>query len=647
MQSIRSSTAVSIRKRWLAAAAVLLLPFAVIDAQGLREPRSIRQAIAKGTRTQSGQPGPNYWQNSARYSIDITVTPRSRTVQGAETITYYNNSPDTLREIVVRLFMNIHKPGAPRLAGVGAEYLTDGVSVDSFAVNGATTPWQPGSAFTSVPVHLGRALAPHDSLRVAFRWHYMLAKEPAREGMIDSTTAYLAYFYPRVAVYDDYEGWDRTEFTDLQEFYSDFNDYDVTVRVPANYVVWGTGTLTNAAQLLEPEALRRFETSLTSDTTVHIATRQDMLAHRATTQSAENAWHFAAQRIPDVAFGVSDHYDWDAGSAVIDSTTHRRASVQAAYNDTAADFHGMVGMARHSLQFMSHQWPGVPYPFEKSTVFQGGAGMEYPMMVNDESYPDSAFADLVAAHEIAHTWFPFYMGINETRYPFMDEGWATTSEYLIGTVNVGRAGETKIFQNFRVAPWVRDSSPLEELPVITPADVVKAPTYRTNAYGKPALGYLAVKDLLGDSVFRRALHAYMNTWHGRHPTPWDFFATFNTGAGRNLDWFWNNWFFGSGTIDLAVTNVSRAAGGYTVTLENVGGLAAPVDLVLTFADGSTQTVHESIAMWEGNQRRTTVSVPTTKMLRTLQLSGDIWMDANPANDRWPDVHSQSTSGKLQ
>jgi aminopeptidase N len=227
------------------------------------------------------------------------------------------------------------------------------------------------------------------------------------------------------------------------------------------------------------------------------------------------------------------------------------------------------------------------------------------------------------------------MGINETRYPFMDEGWATTTEFLVGRVNMGREGETKIFQNFRVTPWVTDRSPLEEIPVITPEDVLKNPTYRTNAYGKPALGYLAVKDFLGDSVFRRALHGYMEAWHGKHPTPWDFFATMNAASGHDLDWFWSNWFLGPGTIDLAVKYASRVGNGYAIDLENIGGLAAPVDLLLTFGDGSTQRVHETIAMWERNQRRTTVRVPAYKSLRSVQLSADIWMDADPANDRWP------------
>jgi hypothetical protein len=340
------------------------------------------------------------------------MTPSARAVQGTETITYYNNSPDTLREIVVRLFMNVHKPGAPRSAGTSEQYLTDGVSVDSFAVDGAPRQWQQGSAFTSVPVQLGRTLLPHDSVRLAFRWHYTLATEAAREGMIDSTTAYIAYFYPRVAVYDDYDGWDRTEFTDLQEFYSDFNDYNVAVTVPANYVVWGTGTLLNPSEVLQPGVVQKLNQSMTSDQVINIASRADMAAHRVTAQKDRNTWRFRATDIPDMTFNLSDHYVWDGASVVVDDAAQRRASVQSSYNDTAADFHHMVGFGQHALGWLSHNWPGVPYPYEKSTIVQGFAGMEYPMMVNDEPYADTVFSRFVAEHEIAHTYFPFYMGID-------------------------------------------------------------------------------------------------------------------------------------------------------------------------------------------------------------------------------------------
>ncbi|MBB4634344.1 hypothetical protein FHS01_000350 [Longimicrobium terrae] len=623
-------------------AAAALLALAAVPVSGapaaaqqqLYMPRSIRQAFNEGTRSPDGRPGAKYWQNRGRYDITITATPPNRTVRGTQTITYVNNSPDTLPALVFKLFMNIHRPGAPRNGGASEAYLTDGVTIDRFAVNGAHTPWQnnPGY-FTWQPVRLATPLMPHDSVRLSFDWHYDVAREAGREGMLDDSTWFLAYFYPRVAVYDDANGWDTMDFTDQQEFYSDFNDYDVTIRVPANYVVWGTGTLLNPETVLQPEALRRYRTSLTSDSVIHVATPQDLAARRVTLQKT-NDWHFRARDIPDMAFGLSDKYNWDAASVVVDDAARRRASVQAAYHDSAQDFHHMVRFGQHALGWFSRNWPGVPYPYEKSTIFLGTADMEYPMMVNDNTTPDTTFSRFVAEHEIAHTYMPFYMGINETRYGFMDEGWATTFEYLVGIADMGPQRAADFFRRFRVNGWINNPSPEQDLPIITPQDVLTGRAYGNNAYGKPALGYLAMKDMLGDDMFRRALHEFMDRWHGKHPLPWDQFNTFNNVAGRDLNWFWNAWFFTPSYIDLGVASVTPASGGYTVVLNNIGGMPAPVDLVLRYADGTTETRHQTPAIWQANVRQATVTLPTTKPLQSIDLQGGIWMDANRADNTW-------------
>ena len=609
-------------------------PLPQAAATSLYMPRAVRQAYLKGTRSPDGRPGTNYWQNRGRYNIAITALPPDRTVLGSEEITYFNNSPDTIRTPVIRLFLNIHKPSAPRNGRASAAYLTSGVHIDSLAVNGQLTPW-PGSenTFTFQQLRLATPLLPHDSVHLSFKWHYEISVQSGREGMLDSTTYFLAYFYPRVAVYDDYNGWDTMTFTDVQEFYSDFNDYSVAITVPANYVVWGTGTLLNPSEVLQPAALERFNRSFTSDQTINVATRADMAA-KAITRQSMNTWRFRAANVPDMTFNLSDHYVWDGASVVVDDATHRRASAQAAYNDTATDFHHMVQYARYALDWLSHNWPGVPYPYEKTTVVEGFAGMEYPMMVNDESYADTVFSRFVVEHEIAHTYFPFYMGINESRYAMMDEGWATTLEYLIGISRLGKERESAFFDRFRVIGWATNPTPLGDLPIITPADGLSPGAYGDNAYGKSALAYLALKDLLGDATFGTALHAFMERWHGKHPIPWDFFNTVNDVTGRNLNWFWNSWFFSNGYIDLAISTVTHTGGGYAVSIDNIGGMPTPVDLQARYADGSTDVIHETPAIWEANQRRATVSIPTRKSLEALVLNGGIWLDADSANNRW-------------
>lgn len=602
------------------------------DATPLYMPRGVKAAYAKGTRSPDGRPGPAYWQNHARYAIRVSVAPPSRTVRGSADIVYFNQSPDSLRRLVLKLLVNIHKPGAPRINGVPAEYLTQGLEVDRMTINGQPARW-PGNAgtFTNQSVPLPARLAPRDSVRLSLDWHYDVSLAANREGLIDSTTFYLAYFYPRIAVYDDIDGWDQMDFTDQQEFYSDFNDYDVTVSAPAHFVVWGTGTLTNAAAVLAPDANQRFQASLTSDETIRIATLAQMRARTVTAPGPVNQWRFTSQGVPDVAFGVSDHYVWDGASVVIDG---RRVSSQAAYNDTTAEYRYMAQQVRGSLSFLSTQWPGVPYPYEKTTVFQGGADMEYPMMVNDGVFGDTAFAKFVAAHEIAHTWFPFYMGINETRYGFMDEGWATALEYLLNQRDMGPARASGFFQQFRVNGWMRDQTAPADMPIITPGDMMKNAAYGNNAYGKAALGYLALKEMLGDDAFRRGLHGFMDRWHGKHPLPWDMFNSFNDITSQDLNWFWKAWYFDNSYIDVAVRGASRRGRGYGVDLENVGGMPSPVSLELRYADGSADTVRQTSAIWRADLRRTRVDVPTRKTLSEVRVAGGIWMDADTTNNTW-------------
>ncbi|MBF9141826.1 M1 family metallopeptidase [Hymenobacter properus] len=590
-------------------------------------PRDIKAAFAKGTRSPDGRPGPKYWQNRARYDITVQAAPPARDIRGRETITYYNNSPDTLRQVVLRIIQNIHKPGASRDGDASPDYLTSGVVIDTLLVAGQLKP-MPANLGTAPGVRLPRPLAPHDSMKFAVAWHFPISVESGREGMIDPTTYFLAYFYPRIAVYDDYAGWDRLPFVDSKEFYNDFNDYTLRVKAPANYIVWATGTLQNPDQVLQKDAAKRLKQSMTSDKVIHVATAADLAKKNITAQQAMNTWVWTARDISDVTVGLSDHYVWDAASVIVDAKAKRRASMQAAYADSTVDFRESVKNGQFALGWFSNpnNWPGVAYPFPKMTAFQGFADMEYPMMVNDSPQKDPKFAQFVQDHEIAHTWFPFYMGINESRYAYMDEGWATTFERLINTAENGAETADKFYKMFRVSNWINNIATPQDLPIITPSNELKS-GYGNNAYGKPSLSYFALKDMLGDALFKKSLHEYMDRWHGKHPIPWDYFNSMSNASGQDLSWFFNNWFFTNNYIDLAVT-----ASGPTVTVQNIGGFAVPFDMQVEYADGSKATLHQSPAVWQANQKQATITVP--KDVKSVRLDGGIFMDANEKDNAW-------------
>ncbi|MDN3580952.1 M1 family metallopeptidase [Mucilaginibacter flavus] len=597
-----------------------------VNAQDLYKPRDIQKAFDKGTRQADGKPGKNYWQNHGTYNITITALPPDRNIKGTETITYVNNSPDTLKRLNMKLILNIHKPGVARFGDTGPDYLTSGVHFDKFLADGEAVKVNGEGASTNMRVDLSKPLAPHAQVKLDIDWHFQISLQSGREGMIDPTTYYLAYFYPRVSVYDDYNGWDRLPFLDGQEFYNDFNDYTLTVNAPKNYIVWATGTLQNPKEVLQPEYAKRLEKSMTSDSTVHIATAADLAKQKITAQKDQNSWVWKANDISDMAVGISDHYVWDGASAIVDDATHRRASMQAAFQDSAADFHHAVQAGRHSLSWLSHNWPGVPYPFPKMTAFQGFADMEYPMMVNDSHTDDIQFAAFVQDHEIAHTYFPFYMGINESRYAFMDEGWATTFERLIGADEVGQEKADALYKDFRINGYIHDAVTSEDLPIITPSSELRA-GYGNNSYGKPSLSYFALKDMLGDELFKKALHGYMDRWHGKHPIPWDYFNSMNDVSGRNLNWFFNNWFFTNYYIDLSLQKISKASDGYVADIKNVGGFAIPFDVKITYTDGTTETKHQTPAVWERDQKQVSINLKTAKTIKTVTLDGGIFMDA--------------------
>jgi hypothetical protein len=632
-------------------------PWVIANGQpdaGLYVPRDIQQAYAKGTRSPDGRPGPNYWQNHAEHRIRVSLNPPSRRVQGEQEIVYTNHSPDPLTSLVFRLYMNAHQPEAIRDQPGDAKFLTDGITVEAFSIDGKAVAWNdpanplavhnaPGSTIHALT--LAAPIPPKGSVRIRMRWHYDLAADSGwKEGAIDETTYFLAYFFPRVTNYSDYNGWDYSPFTLGREFNNDFADFRVEVDVPRDYVVWATGTLQNPAEVLQPAVQRRLESSFTSDKVVTLAEAADVKAGKVTARGERLTWTWQADHVPDFAIAVGNHYRWDAASTVVDPATGRRASVQAAYADSATDFKPMVEMAQQALTFASTVYPGLPYPYPKTTIVLGNADEEYPMMVNDASnlgnpdaakLPENAYTGFVAAHELLHSWFPFYMGINEKRYPFMDEGWTTAFEYLRNREVLGVPAADAMFKGFRVAGWATPSSSID-LPIITPHDSLWGQTsvFGFNQYGKAALGYLALKDLMGDAAFRTALREFMARWQGKRPLPWDMFNSFNDAGVGNYDWFFRNWFLSYNYSDLAVDVVRSTGGGQAVAVRNPGGMAIPFDLVLDYADGSSERVHRTPAVWQADGRKTELPVAGGKTLRSVTLDTGIFVDANPGDNAW-------------
>jgi len=608
----------------------LMLIGTTISAQELYMPRNIKKAYANGTRDMSGKQGKNYWQNKGVYDVNVKVDPTTKIVSGSETIQYSNNSPDELKVLAIRFVNNVNKPQSGRAGYASKESMTDGLKIKSFFINGEKYNINSDNWSTVEAVKLTKPLASKSKTEIKIDWEYPLAKESGRDGQIDPETFYVAYSFPRVSVYDDYNGWDLLQHNGRQEFYNDFNDYAFAISAPKNFVVWSTGDFQNPEEVLQPEYLKRFKESLKSDKIIHVANADEMKSGKVTKQNEWNIWKFKANDIVDFCFALSNHYVWDASSVQLKT---KRASVQSAYRAGAKDFEQYTDWMRYNLKWFTENWPGVEYPFPTMTAIQGYADMEYPMMINDTSIPDDLQdARLTADHEIAHTYFPFYMGINETRYAYMDEGWATTLEYLIGIDENGKEAADKFMKNFRVKRWINDASTEQDQPIITMSSQLAGAGYGNNAYVKPSLSYLALKDYLGDELFKKALHHYIDNWHGKHPIPWDYFNSMNAGSGKNLNWFFNNWFYTNNYIDLKIGSVTQEKNQLVLTVENVGGFAIPFDVDLTYEDGTTEKGHFTPVVWEKDQKQTNLNIPSKKKIKSINLDGGIFMDYTPEDN---------------
>jgi len=587
-----------------------------------------QKAYQNGTRDKSGAPGKKYWQNSANYNINIDFNPETRLIKGLVDITYFNNSPTALEEIWFKLYPNLYKKGVPRKSKLNERDLGEGVKISSILVDGKAKDTSSliidgTNMHTDIP-----ALASGKSVNFKIAFSYTLNKgSHQRTGQVDDGAHFVAYFFPRVAVYDDVDGWNKIPYSGAEEFYNDFSNFKVAITVPKNHAVWATGDLTNASAVFTKTVADKLAKAEQTENTINVIDSLDLAQNKVTAPNAFNTFKFDAKNVVDFAFATSNHYLWKSNSLVVDPKTKRRTRIDAVFNAKHKDYYEVIDFAHKTVHAMSYKFPKWPFPYNHITVFDGLDQMEYPMMVNDNPTENRFDAITLTDHEIFHTMFPFYMGINETKYGWMDEGWATIGEWLISPMI-----DTTIVDDYGILPTGSSSGNKDDSPIVTPTTELKGSGTFTNSYPKPALGYLFVKDYLGDELFTKALHHYIKNWNGKHPMPHDFFNSMNTGAGKNLDWFWKRWFFEEGVIDMAIKNVAKTDAGYAVVVENKSNKPLPVDLTVTFSDKTTAQLHHTIGVWETGNSTFNAPVSTTKTITKVVLGSTHVPDKNRSDN---------------
>jgi hypothetical protein len=597
-------------------------------------PRNMQKPYDMGTRSWDGRPGPKYWQNRATYNIKASITPKSRLLSGEAIIIYENNSPDTLKMIRLKMAHDRYRKGSLRAYDVTPSDVSDeGVRVTDLRYNGQVVDEKKRTkANTFLDISLkDTPLAPGTKTTLNISWSYTLpaGEDAARECVCDSTTFFVPYWYPQVAVYDDLNGWASHPYNGQQEFYHDFADYDVTITMPAGFQVWATGEWQNAADILTSTYLDRWKKAQTSKDVISIFSEKELQKGGIYKKKAPQSFRFLAKDVPDFAFASSDHYNWDATSVVVDDKTGRRTFVSAAYNTASTDYPQVARIAADGIGLMSNWLPGYPFPYPVMTVFNGNDGMEYPMMCNDVSTaPNSPMT--LTVHEVSHTYFPFMMGINEQNYAWMDEGWAAFFDYLLSdSLSNHTLGGVRPYSN--VAGTENDVPPMVRSSNLSTA-------YRNAAYQRPQNAYFSLLDLLGYDTFHRCMTEYMDRWKGKHPLPFDFFNTWNDVSGQNLDWFWKPWFFEWGYPDLAIAGVmpGNTKNGQSIAIERKGNIPVPLHLEMEYTDGSKETVHHSPAIWRDGKTLFRVNGTTGKTLKSVKMGKKTIPDVDNSNNMWMD-----------
>jgi hypothetical protein len=610
------------------------------------ETNAFAQAVVRGTRTRTGEPGPNYWQQFARYRIDAELVPGTNAINGRETVRYFNRSPDTLRSVWVFLNQNLFAPSSPRTESVP---VTGGMEILRLSVNGQTLARSDtGAAYsidgTRMRIRLPRLLGPRDSVDLDIAWAFQLPPDGAPRSGATGDVVMVAYWYPQIAVYDDVTGWQIDPYLGNAEFYMGYADYDVNISLPQGWLVGATGELTNANEVLSQQTRDRLAEARRSANVVRVVREQDRGAGRgkATNTGFDGVltWRFRARNVRDFDWAASSKYLWDATVAVVgdrerdgrpDTTainTFYRPETRAWAWDKSAEFE------RSAVEFLSkYLWP---YPWPQMTAIDGPvscSGMEYPMLTCIGGPRDTLSLYSVLIHETAHMWFPMQVGSDERRYAWQDEGLTRFNQAQ------GMQAYFKGYDRERIArnSYLSIARTDDETPLMRHGDLYPYGTaaYAVATYDKMATNLVSLRALLGDEVFLSSYRTYGLRWLNKHPTPFDFFNSFNTLGGQDLSWFWRTWWYETWTLDQAIATVATVGDKLSVTIEDRGLAPMPVRLAIRRADGRVERQIIPVSVWLAGARRHTIMLDGAATVASIVIDPEeVFPDVERANNRW-------------
>ncbi len=601
-------------------------------------------------RSASGEPGPKYWQNRADYKIACSLDTVNHKVSGEVEITYTNNSPDNLKFLWLQLDQNIYQKGSRGSATTtqtGGRWanarFTEGDVVKSITVEVDGKKYVPQSNIsdTRMQLWLQQALkASGSKMKINIAYEFVVPEYGTdRMGRLKSkngTIYEVAQWFPRLAVYDDLQGWNTLPYVGAGEFYLEYGEIEYAVTAPAGMVVVGSGELQNEKETMSAVQLSRLTTARNSDKTVMLRTADEVMSDARSLSSGTKTWKFKIQNTRDAAWAASKAFVWDA--ARINLPSGKKCLAMSAYPAESIKKDGWqrsTEMVKGSIEHYSKMWFEFPYPVATNVAGIVG-GMEYPGIVFCSATDAGASLWGVTDHEFGHTWFPMIVGSNERKYAWMDEGFNTFINGLsTKDFNKGEFGNFSYFPGDAASYLFIESMD----PLMTQPDVVQQENLGVAAYDKPSIMLNALRDVvLGKDRFDAAFREYINRWAFKHPTPYDFFHTIENVAGEDLSWFWRGWVYNNWKLDQAVQGVqynnNKPENGAAITIQNLEQMVMPVDVLVKEANGKQQRLQLPVEVWQRGPEWT-FTVNTTSKITEITLDPD---------KKLPDVNRKNNSG---
>lgn len=536
-------------------------------------------------RTASGAPGPKYWQQRADYDITCELDEANLLLTGTETITYYNNAPDVLTYLWIQVDGNIHDPASDNLRSTQSRMQRQmshqqivnlqpwekakeqGLGVKLTKVvdaNGNNLKYTMNQ--TMMRIDLPAPLKPGQKFVFRIDWNYKIpdrmqwGSRGGYEIVGDEGNALftMSQWYPRLAVYNDFKGWQNTQFTGGSEFTLTFGNFNVKMTVPADFTIASTGECQNYDKVLSPEQRKRWAEAQTSKEIVEIVTLDEAKANELKKASDKKTWIYRAENVRDFAWGASRKYIWDAMPTFING---KKVMAMSYYPKEAYALYRKYStkVIAHTLKVYSKHTIAYPYPVAISV--EASQGMEYPMISfnygrteKDGTYSEATKYGMIGViiHEVGHNFFPMIVNSDERQWWWMDEGLNTFTQLLaeeeFDNKYPSRRGPAHLITDYMRLP----KNQLE--PIMTMGDNVV--NVGANAYAKAATGLNILREtIMGRELFDFAFQEYAKRWAFKHPTPADLFRTLEDASGVDLDWFWRGWYFGTEPVDISLDTV--------------------------------------------------------------------------------------------